>query len=70
SDFIGDEAAGTIVRSSDPEAVATAARNLLENQEELSHKSANARKRVVDNFSITAEVEGIHKIYEGLWERR
>ncbi|WP_136660285.1 glycosyltransferase family 4 protein [Nitratireductor sp. XY-223] len=66
--FIGDDRAGTLVATPDAAKIAAAARGLLDNPMELALKAGNARHRAEDLFGIESEVEGIHKVYQALWE--
>ena len=65
--FIGDNEAGELVTETTSSAVAHAVRALLENPVARMRKSRVARNRAVNCFGISREVEGIHKVYEGLW---
>ena len=69
SSFIGEDRAGTLVANPDAGEIAGAVRGLLQNPMELALKAGNARHRAEDLFGIDSEVEGIHKVYEALWER-
>lgn len=64
---IGDNEAGELVAETTSIAVAQAVRALLEDPAARVRKSRAARRRAVNCFGIDREVEGIHKVYEGLW---
>ncbi len=65
--FIGDNEAGELVAETTSIAVAQAVRAFLEDPAARVRKSRAARSRAVNCFGIEREVEGIHKVYEGLW---
>ena len=67
SAFIGEDRAGTVVRDPDADRITAAARALMQNPMELALKAGNARHRAEDLFGIESEVEGIHKVYEAVW---
>ena len=67
SAFIGENEAGTLVRDLDPAQIASAARALIDNPAAMGRKSADARKRALNQFGLDAEVKGIHKVYAELW---
>ncbi|MCP4319232.1 MAG: glycosyltransferase family 4 protein [Hyphomicrobiales bacterium] len=67
--FVGDNKAGTIVEKPEAAALATAALSILGNPMELALKGGNARNRAIEQFGIASEVDGIHKVYETLWDR-
>lgn len=67
--MVGKNKAGILIKKAEPGEIASAAREMLENPMELALKAGNARSRALEQFGIDREVNGIHEVYEMLWDR-
>ncbi|MCY6379584.1 glycosyltransferase family 4 protein [Hoeflea prorocentri] len=65
--FVDEDKAGTIVSKVDAASLSQAVRDLIDNPMELALKSSNARNRAVEQFGIEREIDGLHNVYETLW---
>ena len=67
SNFVGNNEAGTLIDNPEPLQIANAVNDLFQDPKRLRESSLIARHRAVSLFDVSAEVNGIHKVYRKLW---